>query len=151
PFLEEAYVNYARGFEQDLNHFYPGLNALAMVGVQMELAARLPQRWVDRFESPAEAEIDLAGRGRARDRLAAAVGLAIAAAEQDPKRREREGRWLTISKADLACLTSRQPGRVEHAYREALANAEAFYADAVQAQLQIYRELGLFPDNVQAA
>src|SRR5262249_59399678 len=42
PELNEALESYASGFRQDLNHFYSGLNALALLPIPIDLAHALP-------------------------------------------------------------------------------------------------------------
>ena len=41
--LQESFEGYERAFEEDLNHYYSGLNALAMLTIQTELAELLPE------------------------------------------------------------------------------------------------------------
>jgi hypothetical protein len=151
PYLDKSYESYRKGFDQDVNHFYPGLNALAMVSVQVALAQRFPAIWADQHETPQKAQQLLVERERDAQKLAAAVELSLEAAAKDPERVEREGFWLPISRADLKCLTSRRPGEVKAAYRAALAGAESFYGEAARNQLEIYQELDLFSGNVKAA
>jgi tetratricopeptide (TPR) repeat protein len=45
-FLRDAQEQYMLGFGEDLNHFYSGLNALALLTVRLELARMLPDVWV---------------------------------------------------------------------------------------------------------
>jgi hypothetical protein len=52
PYLEASYEAYAAGFQEDLNHFYSGLNALAMLTILTELASAWPDVWQERFERP---------------------------------------------------------------------------------------------------
>ena len=151
PFLEQSCEAYARGFAADLNHFYSGLNALAMEIVLIELARALPAVWSERFDNDDEAAAALAERQRRRDKLAAAVGLSI---EGEQARAERAGKpnaWAEISAADLRCLTSKRPPRVADAYRKALAGAADLTVEAVRDQLCLYQRLGLLADNVSAA
>jgi hypothetical protein len=151
PFLEESREAYARGFGADLNHFYSGLNALAMANVLVELAQSLPEVWEERFERERDAASELEARLEQRETLAAAVGFSIAAAQARLEQEARADIWVDISAADLACLTSKRPGRVADAYRRALAGAPDFARGAVRDQLQIYQELEILVPNVQAA
>src|SRR5262249_40874632 len=50
---------YERAFAQDLNHFYPGLNAAGMLTVAVELAQALPEVWGEPFDTPEEARAAL--------------------------------------------------------------------------------------------
>jgi len=151
PFLEESYAAYAKGFEVDLNHFYPGLNALAMLTIQTDLAGLLPEVWAERFERERDAASDLEDRRERRKMLAAAVEMAVEAARARLAREEAKDPWVDISAADLRSLTSERPPRVADAYRKAVADVPVFKLGAVRDQLQIYRDLGILTANVQAA
>jgi hypothetical protein len=150
-FLAESFGQYTAGFDADLNHFYSGLNALAMLTIESELAQALPEVWENCFDSPQEGESELNKRKRQIERLSSAVELSIEAAKNRMERREEKDIWVLISEADLDCLTSNRPGRVVNAYRKALADAPAFVADSVRAQLSLYQELGTLKENVEAA
>ncbi len=151
PFLEESYVAYARAFSNDLNHFYSGLNALALLTISTTLAQDLPEIWGDRFEREKDAAAELEDRQEQRAKLAAAVELSIAAAQTRLEHEEKKpDLWVEISAADLCCLTSKRPGRAEAAYRKALAGAPDFAFGAVRDQLCIYQDLEILTDNVKA-
>jgi len=151
PFLEESYEAYRRGFAADLNHFYSGLNALAMLTVQCELARVLPAVWQERFELESAAEPDLAQRQDKGKKLAAAVELSLAAAQERLQHEEKKNIWVEIAIADLTCLTSKRPPRVADAYRKALAGVPDFAVSAVRDQLCLYQRLEILAANVQAA
>jgi tetratricopeptide (TPR) repeat protein len=146
-FLERSYQNYRTGFELNLNHFYSGLNALAMLTVQIELARALPEVWAEQFETPKEVE----ELERERARLAVAVEVSLESCEKDEQRRNKEEPWLSISKADLKFLTIPTAKGVAAAYRQALAGTQPFHRDAVRRQLLLYRQLGIRKEHVQAA
>jgi tetratricopeptide (TPR) repeat protein len=147
-FLQESFDSYERAFEEDLNHFYSGLNALAMLRVMIELAKTQPKVWAARFKTPKKAEEDLEERVEHASRLAAAVEVSLNA---DVNRLEREGEkdvWTEISAADLRCLTSDNPEWVVTAYRDALDGASDQAWDSVRNQLAMYNELGVMKANV---
>ncbi|HEV2862008.1 MAG TPA: tetratricopeptide repeat-containing protein [Pyrinomonadaceae bacterium] len=149
-YLQDSYDNYERAFEEDFNHFYSGLNALAMLTVMTELAAAEPKVWAGRFKTAKKAEEDLEERAAHAAKLAAAVDLSLEATrrrlEQDGKRDE----WADISAADLRCLTSREnPEWVASGYEEALAGASDFAAEAARKQLALYRDLGILKDVIE--
>ena len=148
--LQDASDDYQRAYEEDLNHFYSGLNALAMLKVRTELAAALPDVWGERFDEDEEAEGALARLRKHAERLAAYVELAL---DATGARLEHEGRkdvWAAVSLADLRLLTLNKPQRVVAAYRDALAGAPDVVADSVSNQLAIYKELGVLAENVEA-
>ena len=150
-FLEDSWEQYGKGFEEDQNHYYSGLNALAMLTVLVELAASLPQIWAERFDDDASATQELGKLGRMRQRLAGAVECSLEAARQRMAREGKYDPWLEGSMADLYCLTSKRPDRVAAAYRNAIAELKAFNLDAIHRQIVLYRHLGLLTANVAAA
>jgi hypothetical protein len=151
PFLQESLDACHEGFREDLNHFYSGLNALAMLTVQTELAAALPEVWAERFERDADAPRELGERQEQVRKLAAAVELSLRAAKIRLEREHKKDVWVEISEADLACLTSNRSSRVANLYRDALANARDFNLDSVHDQLMLYQQLGVLNANVLAA
>ena len=55
PYLEQSFELYRAGFIEDRNHFYSGLNALAMVTMLTELAQPQASVWEDSFDTRDEA------------------------------------------------------------------------------------------------
>jgi hypothetical protein len=151
PFLQQSCEAYAAAFDEALNHFYSGLNALGMLRVQIELATALPEVWAEPFEDDDEAERELEKKQEQFRKLAAAVEISLDAAQARLKREGKSDIWADISQADLSCLTSDKPKRVATAYRKALAGARAFEADAARAQLDLYQLLGVLAANVTEA
>ncbi len=150
--LRESFENYERAFDEDLNHFYSGLNALAMLKVMIELAAAQPGVWAGRFKTRKKADDELAEQTEHAVRLAAAVEVSL---DANMRRLEREGKkdtWAEISVADLRCLTSDNPEWVVTAYRDALGAGASDQAwESVRNQLGIYQELGVLAANVAEA
>jgi hypothetical protein len=151
PRLEVAHQTYGDGFAADRNHFYSGLNALALLTVQLELARSLPDVWSERFETDEAAERRLAELAAERDKLVAAVELSLQAAKKRLEFDQKQDRWLEISFADFACLASSRASRVASLYRTALKDAAGFYLAAARRQLAIYRALGVLSENADAA
>jgi hypothetical protein len=151
PFLQQSFEAYAGAFDEALNHFYSGLNALGMLKVQIELATVLPEVWTELFKSDEEAERELEKRQEQFRKLAAAVEISIDAAQGRLKRENKSDVWVDISEADLCCLTSDKPKRVATTYRKALAGVPAFPADAARTQLDLYQLLGVLAANVTEA
>jgi len=148
PFLLDTYKSYSRAFEQDLNAFYPGINALAMLRVFSELAKLFPDSWKSRFVE--EAEWELAAKQLERDlqSISAAVDYCIRANQQ---RLGDSDQWLNVTYADFLLLMSTRPGAVEYAYRTAATHLDPMSKDSVRRQLDLYSALGLFKDNTSAA
>lgn len=150
PFIEQSLELYRRGFAEDRNHFYSGLNALAMVAMLTELAQAQPAIWQDNFDAKEDALQKLSGLLRLRDDLAAGVRLAIESKQISLQRTGKSDPWADISEADLLCLTSNRPNRVAQAYKKALAGASEQAREAVRRQLLLYQGLGIFKENIQA-
>ena len=149
PHLLESFEYYERGFYEDLNRFYPGLNALAMVKVMLGLAEALPEVWRERFRKASHAEEALEEYEEKAKSLAGAVRLALEAAEQRLEREKKKDVWTKISVADHCFLTTPEESRfVASAYRDALAGADAFAAESAGKQLAIYRDLGVMKNNL---
>lgn len=149
--LQESFEDYERAYKEDLNHFYSGLNALAMLKVRTELAAALPDVWSERFDDDEEAEKELSKLKAHAAKLAASVELALDATLGRLKREGRKDVWAEVSVADLRCLTLSKPQRVVAAYRDALAGAQDFVISSVSNQLALYKELGVLSANVEEA
>ena len=150
-FLEDSFKAYAGAFNEDLNHYYSGLNALGLLTIEIELAAALPEVWEERFDEPADALRQLDALRKQAEKLSAAVGLSLQAALD---RLEREGKsdvWGKIGEADLCFLTVKRPARVISAYQKALDGADDFAVEAARSQIVLYQQLGILGENVKAA
>jgi hypothetical protein len=148
PFLADAYANYLLGFQQDLNHYYSGINALGLLATQVALADALPDVWNENFQDPEEGLRQLAKRKDELAKLRGSVAMSLEAAEARRQQAERDDVWLSITLADLACLTSGNPAFVATKYRKALVAAHDFDREAVHRQLTLYQRLGVAPANV---
>jgi tetratricopeptide (TPR) repeat protein len=146
--LIEAYEQYEQAFRQDLNAYYPGLNGLAMLVLILHLAKEMPAIWSDRFDPREEAKRALKDYERRCQQLTGAVQTCIAAniAKQDVP-----NLWLKVSEADFLLLTAKKAGPVYAAYRGVAEKMDPLMRGSVRRQLQIYEDLGLFPEKVQKA
>lgn len=155
PELKEAIECCAEGFEQDLNHFYSGLNALSLLQIRNALAAAVPDVWAEPFELEEDAARELSQSKARFERLANAVEMSIGARETYLRHQGSEDTepllWAAISRADHAFLTGRKPAAVANRYREALAKAPGFAVASARSQLEIFRRLGVRPEFVEAA
>jgi len=151
PHLEKSLELYRQGFIEDRNHFYSGLNALAMVTMLVELAQAQPAIWEDSFDAKEEAAQQLQKLKDLRGDLAVGVRLAIESKQSVLQRSNQRDIWVEISSADLICLTSGRPSRVGQAFKKALADASEQARDAVRRQMSLYQRLGILQENIQAA
>ena len=151
PYLGRSFDLYRQGFVEDRNHFYSGLNALAMATIMQELAAAQADVWEDGFDSEAEAALKLQQLKELRSDLAAGIKLALESKRTALAREDKTDIWAEISNADLTFLTSTRPNRVGRVYKKALAGAPDFARDAARSQLLLYQRLDILKDNTQAA
>ena len=148
PHLQDSFKNYERAFYEDLNHYYAGLNALAMSKVMIELAESWPDVWAEPFESDKKAEDALEEHKENATRLAGAVELSLNAVFRQLERDGKKDVWTDISAADLSFLTKENPKRVAAAYRKALTGAPGFASESVRKQLAMYRDVGVLTRNL---
>lgn len=149
--LDAAIKAYGDGFAADRNHFYSGLNALALLSVAADLATALPEVWQERFDSEADAAAELRARRTRCPQLAAAVALALDSASSASRCAGVGDEWAEVSAADLRLLTSQRPAFVASGYRQAVANAGDQVVTSARRQLELYHQLGVFTANVEAA
>ena len=150
PFLKDTLGAYEAAFNEDLNHFYSGINTLHMLTFEVKLAELLPEVWAEPFDDDADAPRELESRKKQIQKLSASVDLSLKSTIERNKREEKTDIWAEISQAELCFLTSNKPGRVSNLYRDALAGAQDFDTDSVRRQVNLYKQLGLIPENVQA-
>ncbi|MBA2306149.1 MAG: hypothetical protein H0W08_26465 [Acidobacteria bacterium] len=148
PLLMQSYDAYVKGFRQDLNYFYSGLNALAMLTIVLKLAEGLKDEWVDLFSDRPEAERSTTQLETQRRLLAGAVEFSLHASKQYIQQTGQPDPWVEISLAEFCFLTSDGPGQVVHCYDTALAGQPDFMSDSVRTQLALYQELELLVNNV---
>jgi hypothetical protein len=151
PFLEQSYEEYGKGFIEDLNHYYSGINALGMLTMVVEMATALPDVWKEKFEDDEDAERQFRKKNSELANLRSSVTLSLEAAKARMEGAGEADMWFNITLADLAFLTSNRPPFVANKYREALAGAQDFEIDAVRRQLLIYEQLCIVMANVTEA
>ena len=154
PRLADALAAYRDGFLEDQNHYYSGLNALALATIAVELARQHPEVWAEGFESDEEARAKLEARDADRRLLGAALRTALDGAQHRQRRIGRDDVWLNLSVADHHFLTSTRPGQVAARYREArtrMIPQASFPAESAARQIRIFLELDLLADNARAA
>lgn len=155
--LAEAIEAYEAGFKADRNHYYSGINALALRVVQRELATRLPRVWeltaADAMAAnPAEEAVRKLDEIKERiQRLAAGVALALESAATFDK--PENAVWRSFTRVDLFCLTCDDPKRVGLFYRqmvERFRTTDAFALSSARAQLLLLQKAGVLLENAEA-
>ena len=147
-FLQDSFESYERAYEEDLNHYYSGLNALAMLKIIIDLATANPNVWAGRFRTKKKAEEQLEEYVDHASRLAAAVEVALNANIRRLEREDKKDAWVEISVADLRLLTSDNPEWVVNCYREAMDGASDQAWESLRNQLEMYNDLGVLKANV---
>jgi hypothetical protein len=152
PLLVEAYEQYLTAYRQDLDSYYPGLNALALAVIILELAAKLPEVWGNYFGDEDEAAQRLNEIKRKRDQIAHALQLRFDHADS-PQLSPNDERdpWLLSSAGDLSLLTLPNPNRAIYFYKKAAAAQGDFILDAARKQLVMFAQLGILQAGVSEA
>jgi hypothetical protein len=137
----------AEGFKRNLDHFYSGLNALALSVLLIELIGQEQEAWKETFDSDvkaAQAEEDLK---TSRDRLAGAVGISLEAAEEADLNSGNPDIWLAVSKADYLFLTAKRDAAAAAAYERVAIGLQPFERGAVRDQLEMFVEVNVRADR----
>ena len=149
---EDAFDFYRQGFAQDLNHWYSGLNALALARITLALVGRCPEDWQSQFDTDAEANREFERVKAEVAWLTETVRASIDLARSRSRRADNVDVWIEVSAADLRFLTSDKPERVTSAYQAAMSpRLSAGNRRSIREQVETYRDLGIFTENVAAA
>ena len=148
-YLIDAYEQYEHAYSEDLNHFYSGINALGLLTTIISLAERFPDIWSLEFDTDEQAADALKNHKSRQQKLCVLVQASIDAKRKRSK--DEVDMWLNMTEADLACLTSNKPPRVGGLYQKVIQEANDLNFDAAKRQLIIYKQLGVLPENVDAA
>jgi hypothetical protein len=152
--LEVSFRFYRRGFDEDLNHWHSGLNALALAKITLELAGRCPDVWRNRFETDAEADRELERLESEVAELTSVVRASLNSARVRIRQTGTDDFWIDfrieLSVADLRFLTSNEPESVTSAYEAALSRVRVLGSGArraIREQIEMYRDLGVLMKN----
>jgi hypothetical protein len=156
PFLEQARKAYGEAFLADQNHWYSGINALALAVVSVRLAEQHGEIWSGRFESEEKEAAALDELRSEIDDMTVAVRRSLAADDfQRRLRGEGSDVWADLTRADLTLLTVDRPQYVAACYAEARArmaeSGGSFPAESAARQIRFYLRLGLFTESGEAA
>lgn len=140
---------YAEGFKCNLDHFYSGLNALALSVLLIELIGQEQEAWKETFDSDAEAAQAEEDLKTSRDRLAGAVGISLEAAEEADVNSGNPDIWVAVSKADYLFLTAKRDAAVAAAYECVATGLQPFERGAVRDQLEMFVEVNVRADRAR--
>jgi hypothetical protein len=153
PFLARSMEHYQRGFLEDSNHYYSGINALFLATVICELGEANGQpvpEWLGMFPSEDEARRELERKKQLRSRIAAALAISIEGAALREEQQPSTYLWREVTAADYEMLTSDNTVWVRNRYRRALADVSPFDVESVRRQLLILSDLGVREENVRS-
>jgi hypothetical protein len=150
--LLDAFEGYKEGFSNDLNDYYSGINALGLLTVIVKLAEMEPAVWANLFPSSRKAENELEDYREQLTPLASAVQMSLENAKQKAKDGRKPDEWVPPSEAQYRLLTSERVDFVRNAYRAAKnACGKGFSMESEARQVEIFKSIGLFPENCNAA
>jgi tetratricopeptide (TPR) repeat protein len=150
--LVDAFENYIKGFENDMNHYYSGINALGLLTTIVKLAEIETEKWSHLFPSSRKADNQLDDYQEQRDHLASAVKMSLENASRKAVDGRKPDEWVLPSEAQYHLLTSDNVDYVRSLYQEAKqAGGQGFSVEAEARQVLIFERLGLFPENCAAA
>ena len=150
--LFDAFEAYKEGFSDDLNDYYSGINALGLLMAIIKVAEMEEETWANLFPSQRRAENELDDYREQLPPLAGAVQMSLENAKQKAKDGRKPDEWVLLSEAQYRLLTSERVGFVRNAYRAAKhALAKSFSVDSEAKQVAIFKSIGLFPENCNAA
>tara|TARA_R110002020_G_scaffold259768_2_gene473697 strand:+ start:29040 stop:31028 length:1989 start_codon:yes stop_codon:yes gene_type:complete len=150
-FLRNAYNDYLSGFNEDLNHFYSGINALGLLKIIISLAEARPGQWSSLFDSDEEADFELKKHNKQFNNLSIIIQAAINAEKKALLRDHKVNAWVNITEADLTFLINNNPKKIENMYRMAMQLSKDLNLNSAKRQLLIYKKLNILTDNVDAA
>jgi hypothetical protein len=149
PLLLDAYEQYLTAYQQDLDCYYPGLNALFLAVIMLDLAGRYPEVWNDQFGKDADAKNKLDEITEKRGQIGQALGLRCENADS-PALTDCD-QWLLSSTGDLNLLTQPNARRAIYFYKKAAAAGGDFVLDSARKQLMLLTQLGVLKDQVEKA
>jgi hypothetical protein len=141
PLLQRSYEAFEDSFKADLNNAYAGLNALALLVLQTELATKLPETWQSIQRTPIDPNTDNEQRQKRIGQLISALELAVEA-ERDRLRRETIiNPWFNLLLASVECIISNQPEYVAQLFADARHFAPAESECTMRRALKVYQDL----------
>ncbi|HEU4456438.1 MAG TPA: tetratricopeptide repeat-containing protein [Longimicrobium sp.] len=144
--LRDSYEAYRAAFYDDLNSFYPGLAALQMGVIFLELTSSADDAsWKDSFNDVDEAD-------QYRKKVAKQVEtlrVLIPAALEAHRKHTPKDVWADISDADLLFLFEKSEDRIVRRYEDTVPRDDWGAWDAAKGQLQLFAALGFRADLAQ--
>jgi len=138
--LIKAIDTYMKGYQADLNREYPGINALTLSTILVDLA--------NRFDDPKSPDPDILWVQSNLEDLRGSLEFALESEIDD----ERADYWTLVSMAELKVLTAKKTNEVVRAYRKALtaSRRNVFYLQSSLSQLEMLKSLEMRLEFVEA-
>lgn len=138
--LIKAIDTYMKGYRLNLGDHYPGVNALTLSTILVDLA--------DRFDDPKSPDPEINWVRDTLDELRGALVFALDAQIDE----DRATYWTLVSMAELRVLTAQNVSEVVRAYRKALTASRRnnFYLQSSLGQLEMLRSLDIRTEFVEA-
>jgi len=135
-----AIDTYMRGYRTNLNEYYPGINALTLSTILVDLA--------NRFDDPKSPDPDIEWVRSSLDDLRGALIFALDREIDE----DRADYWTLVSYAELKVLTAKKVVEVTRAYRKALtaSRRNTFFLQTSLGQLEMLKSLDMRSDFVEA-
>jgi tetratricopeptide (TPR) repeat protein len=130
---------YLKGFHDDLNNYYPGINALTLSTIVIYLA--------NKFDDKKDPDPDISRIRRDITEICSALTFGLEERAED----DNADYWTLISLAELRVLTADNTSSVIRAYRKALtaSRRNMFFLNSSLEQLEMLAALGLRSEFVQ--
>jgi hypothetical protein len=138
--LLRAIDTYLKGFRSDLNLTYPGVNALTLSTMLVNLA--------DRFDDPESPDPEIDWVRQNLQELGGSLSFALESYIDE----DRADYWTLVSMAELRVLTAKKVSEVVRAYRKALtaSRRNSFFLQSSMAQLEMMKSLEMRTEFVEA-
>lgn len=150
-YWEDSLGHYGLGYHTHLNHYYSGINVLAMLTSIICLAENMPDVWALRFDTQEDADERLRQLKKQKTKSEAAIHFTIDAERTRLKALGKSDLWLDITHADYSALTASAAARVSFAYNSIIRHCDQLQTNAMIRQLLMYQSLGILPQNIEAA
>ena len=138
--LIRAIDTYMKGYRINLNNTYPGVNALTLSNMLLELAKK--------FEDPKSPDPEITWVRNNLEDLRGSLVFALDTLIDE----ERADYWTLVSMAELKVHTAKNVSEVVRAYRKALtaSRRNLFYLQTSLAQLEMLKSLEMRSEFVEA-
>ena len=136
-----AIDTYMKGYRVDLNLFYPGVNALTLSTILVDLASR--------YEDPKSPDPEILWVKKSLEELRGSLVFAL---EAYIEREQQADYWTLVSMAELQVLTAKNTAEVTRAYRKALtaSRRNTFFLQSSLSQLEMLKSLEMRSEFVNA-